>query len=110
MHSIKNLHIFEICSKKLTGVHRSEFEINSPKILMTKKEKESVESKRTSSRQLKSTVRVSGLSPKRIGVRRRKLLKFILNPNFISEVQIWSNKELKRYQYSFRDIYISKCR
>ena len=108
MHSIKDLHIFELF-KKLTEILRSECEINSLKFLITKKEIESVELKRTSSRQLKSTNAVSGLSPKRLGVRIRKLLNFILkfNPNFISEVQILSKKELKRYQYSFRDNYIS---
>ena len=108
IHSIKVLHIFELF-KKLTEIFRSECEINSLKFLITKKEIESVELKRTSSRQLKSTNAVSGLSPKRLGVRIRKLLNFILkfNPNFISEVQILSKKELKRYQYSFRDNYIS---
>ena len=108
MHSIKDLHIYELF-KKLTEILRSECEINSLKLLITKKEIESVELKRTSSRQLKSTNAVSGLSPKRLGVRIRKLLNFILkfNPNFISEVQILSKKELKRYQYSFRDNYIS---
>ena len=107
MHSIKDLHIFELF-KKLTETLRSECEINSLKLLITNKEIESVELKRTSSRQLKSTNAVSGLSPKRLGVRIRKLLNFILkfNPNFISEVQILSKKELKRYQYSFRDNYI----
>ena len=107
MHSIKDLHIFELF-KKLTEILRSECEINSLKFI-TKKEIESVELKRTSSRQLKSTNAVSGLSPKRLRVRTRKLLNFILkfNPNFISEVQILSKKELKRYQYSVRDNYIS---
>ena len=78
-------------------------------MLITKKKIESVELKRTSSRQLKSTNAVSGLSPKRLGVRIRKLLNFILkfNPNFFSEGQILSKKELKRYQYSLRDNYIS---
>ena len=70
---------------------------------------ESVELKRTSSRRLKSTNAVSGLSPKRLGVRIRKLLNFILkfNPNFISDVQNLNKKELKCYQYSFRDNYLS---
>ena len=108
MHSIKELHIFELF-KKLTEILRSECKINSLNFLITKKEIESVEMKRTSSRQLKSTNAVSGRSPKRLGVRIRKLLNFILkiNPNFISEVQILSKKELKCYQYSFRDNYIS---
>ena len=108
MHLIRDFHIFELF-KKLTEVTRSECEINSLKFIMTKKEIESVELKRTSSYQLKSTNAVSGLSPKRLGVRIRKLLNFILkfNPNFISEVQILSKKELKRYQYSFIDNYIS---
>ena len=108
MHSIKGLHIFELF-KKLTEKLRSECEINSLKFLITEKEIESVELKRTSSRQLKSTNAVSGLGPKRLGVRMRKLLNFILkfNPNFISDVQNLNKKELKRYQYSFRDNYIS---
>ena len=91
MHSIKDLHIFELF-KKLTEILRSECKINSLKFLITKKEIESVELKRTSFRQLKSANAVSGLSPKRLGVRIRKLLNFILkfNPNFISEVQILS--------------------
>ena len=82
MHSITDLHIFDLF-KKLTQILRSECEINS---LIKKKEIESVELKRTSSRQLKSTNAVSGLSPKRLGARVRKLLNFILkfNPNFIS--------------------------
>ena len=84
MHSIKDLHIFELF-KKLTEILRSECEINSLKFLITKKEIESVEIKKTSSRQLKSTNAVSGLSPKRLGVRKRKLLNFIIkfNPNFL---------------------------
>ena len=100
MHSIKDLHIFELF-KKLSEILRSECEINSLKFLITKKEIESVELKRTSSRQLNSTNAVSGLSPKRLEVRIRKLLNFILkfNPNFVSEVQILSKKELKLYQY-----------
>ena len=108
MHSIKDLHIFELF-KKLTEILRLQCEINSLKFLITKKEIESVELKRTSSRQLKSTNAVSGLSPKRLGVRIRKLLKFIFkfNPNFISEVQNLNKEEFKRYQYSFRDNYIS---
>ena len=87
MHSIKDLHIFELL-KKLTEILRSESEI--VKFLITNKEIESVESRRTSSRQLKSANAVSGLSPKRLGVRIRKLFNFILKfkPNFISEVQI----------------------
>ena len=107
MYSINDLHIFELF-KKLTEILRSECQINSLKILIAKKEIESIESKRTSSPQLKSTNAVSGLSPKRLRVKIRKLLNFILkfNPNFISEVEILSKKELKRYQYSFRDNYI----
>ena len=91
MNSIKDLHIFELF-KKLTEILRSECEINSLKFLLTKKEIQSVEFKISSSRQLKSTNAVSGLSPKRSGVRIRKLLNFILkfNPNFISKVQILS--------------------
>ena len=108
MHSIKDLLIFELF-KKLTEILRSECEINSLKFLITEKEIESVELKRTSSHQLKSTNAVSGLSPKRLGVRIRKLLNFILkfNPNFISDVQNLNKKEFKRHQYSFRDNYIS---
>ena len=108
MDSIKDLHIFELF-KKLTEILRSECEINSLKFLITKKEIESVELKRTSSRQLKSTNAVSGVNPKRLGVIIRILLNFILkfNPNFFSNLQILSKKELKRYQYSFRDNYIS---
>ena len=108
MHSIKDLHIFELF-KKLTEIFRSECEINSLKFLITEKEIESVELKRTSSRQFKSTNAVNGLCPKRLGVRIRKLLNFILkfNPNFISDVQNLNKKELKGYQYSFRDNYIS---
>ena len=108
MHSIKDLHIFELF-KRLTQILRSECEINSLNFLITKKEIESVELKITSARQLKSSNAVSRLSPKRLGVRIRKLLNFKLkfNPNFISEVQILSKKELKRYQYSSRDNYIS---
>ena len=92
MHLIKDLHIFEFF-KKLTEILRSECEINSLEFLLTKKEIESVGSKRTSSRQLKSSNAVSGLSPKRQGVR-IKILKFILKfkPNFISEVQILKKK------------------
>ena len=71
MHSIKDLHIFELF-KKLKEILRSECEINSLKFLITKKEIESVEINRTSSRQSKSTNAVSGLSPKRLGVRIRK--------------------------------------
>ena len=108
MHSIKDLHIFELF-KKLTEILRSECEINSLKFLITEKEIESVELKRTQSRQLKSSNAVSGLSPKPLGVKIRKLLNFILkfNPNFISDAQNLNKKELKRYQYSFRDNYIS---
>ena len=91
MHLIRDLHIFELF-KKLIEILRSECEINRLKYLITKKEMESVEFKITSSRQLKNTNAVSGLSPKRLGVRIRKLLNFILkfNPNFISKVQILS--------------------
>ena len=107
MHSNKGLHIFELF-KKLTEIHRSECKTNSLKFLITKEEMESVELKRTSSRQLKSTNAVSGLSPKRLGVRKRKLLNFIskFNPNCNSEVKFLSKKELKRYQYNFRDNHI----
>ena len=107
-HSIKVLHIFDLF-KKLTEKLRSECEINSLKFSLTRKEIESVKLKRTSSRQLKITNAVSGLSPKRLGVRIRKFLNFILkfNPNFFSEVQNLNKKELKCYQYSFRDNYIS---
>ena len=45
MHSIKNLHIFELL-KKLTEILRSECEKNSLKFLRTKKEIESVELKK----------------------------------------------------------------
>ena len=45
MHSIKNLHIFELF-KKLTEILRSECEINSLRFLITKKEIESVEFKK----------------------------------------------------------------
>ena len=48
-HSIKDLHIFELF-KELTEILRLECEINSLKFLITKKEIESVELKRTSSR------------------------------------------------------------
>ena len=51
MHLIKDLHIFELF-KKLTEILRSECEINSLKFLVTKKKIDSVELKRTSSRQL----------------------------------------------------------
>ena len=65
MLSIKDLHIFEM-SKKLTEILRLECERNSLTFFLTKKEIESVVSKRTSSRQLKSSNAVSGLSPKRL--------------------------------------------
>ena len=52
MHSIKEFHIFQLF-KKLTETLRSECETNSLNFLITKKEIESVELKRTSSRQQK---------------------------------------------------------
>ena len=76
-HSIKGLHIFELF-KKLTEILRLECETNSLKFFITEKEIESVELKRTSFRQLKSTNAVSGLSSKRLGVRIRKLLELYI--------------------------------
>ena len=56
---------------------------------MTKKEIESANSKRVSSHHLKTTIRNSGLRPKRLGVRIRKFpnLLLIFNLNFISALQ-----------------------
>ena len=80
MHSIKDLHIFELL-QKLTEILRSECAKNSPKFVIMKKEIEWFESKRTSTRQLTSSNAFSELRPKRLGVKIRKLLIFILNLN-----------------------------
>ena len=73
--------------------------------VFTRKEIDTLQAKQVQSCQLKIANKNSGLGPKRLGVRIRKFLNFILKfyPNFILEVQLMSARELKRFLSSFRE-------
>ena len=76
------------------------------KNVITRKEIDvTLHAKRVQSKQPKTANKSSGLSPKRLGVRIRKLLNFILKfyPNFVLEVQPMSARELKIFLSFFRD-------
>ena len=84
IYSIRLMHLFELL-KKLAEILRAECHIDCLKNVITRKEIETLQAKRIQSEQLKTANKSSGLSPKRLGVRKRKLLNFILKfyPNFI---------------------------
>ena len=104
IYSIRLMRLFELL-KKLAEILRAECHIDCLKNVITKKEIETLQAKRIESKQLKTANKSSGLSPKRLGVRIRKLLNFILKfyPNFVLEVQHLSAIELKQLLSSFRD-------
>ena len=98
------MHFFELL-KKLAEILRAECHIECLKNVITRKEIVTLQAKRIQSQQLKTANKSSGLSPKSLGVRIRKLLNFILKfyPNFILKVQHLSARELKQFLSSFRD-------
>ena len=104
IYSIRVMHLFELL-KKLAKILRAECHIDCLKNVITRKEIETLQAKRNQSKQLETANKSSGLSPKSIGVRIRKLLNFILKfcPNFVLEVQHLSARELKQFLSSFRD-------
>ena len=71
------MHLFELL-KKLAEILRAECNIDCLKNVITRKEIETLQAKIIQSKQLKTANKGSGLSPKRLGVRIRKLLNFIL--------------------------------
>ena len=74
--SIRVMHLFELL-KKLAEILRAECHINCLKNIITRKEIETLQAKRIQSKRLKTANKSSGLSPKRLGKRIRKLLNFI---------------------------------
>ena len=98
------MYLFELL-KKLDEILRAECHINCLKNVITRKEIETLQAKRIQSKQLKTANKSSGISPKRLGVRIRKLLNFILKfyPNFVLEVHYVSARELKKFLSSYRD-------
>ena len=79
------MHLFELLIK-LAEILRAESQIDCLKNLITKKEIDTLRPKRVQSKQIKTAIKSSDLSPKRLGVRIRKLLNSILKfyPNFVS--------------------------
>ena len=98
------MHLLELL-KKLAEILRAESKIDCLKNLITKKEIDTLQPKRVQSKQIKTAIKSSDLSPKRLVVRIRKMLNFILKfyPYFVSEVQIMSARELKQFLSSIRD-------
>ena len=98
------MHLFELL-KKIAEILRADCHIECLKNVITRKEIETLQAKRTQSKQLKTANKSSGLSPKRLGVRIRKLLNFILKfyRNFVLEVQHLSARELKQFLSSFKE-------
>ena len=84
---------------------RAECHIACLKNVITRKVIETLQAKRIQSKQLKTVNKISGLSPKRLGVRIRKLLNFLLKfyPNFVLEAQHLSAREVKQFLSGFRD-------
>ena len=82
------MHLFELL-KKIAEILRAECQINCRKNEFTRKEIDRLQTKGVQSKQLKIANKSSGLSPKRLGVRIRKFLSFILKfyPSFVLEVQ-----------------------
>ena len=82
------MRLFELL-KKLAEILRADCHIDCLKNIITRKEIETLQAKRMQSKQLKTANKNSGLTPKRLGARIRKLLNFILKfyPNFVLEVQ-----------------------
>ena len=105
IYSIKIIKIFKVL-KTLTNIFRAEYHIACLKTVITKKKIGKLQSKSVQSKQLKSTNK-SDLSPKRLGVRIRKLLNFILKfySNFVLEMQEMSAREQKQFLFSFRDFF-----
>ena len=108
IYSIRVMHLFELL-KELAEILRADCHIDCLKNVITRKEIETLQAKRIQSKQLETENNSSGLSPKRLRVRIRKLLNFILNfyPNFVLEVQHLSARERKQFLSSFRDIFFS---
>ena len=98
------MRLFELL-KKLAEILRAECHIDYLKNVINRKEIETLQAKRMQSKQLKTANKSSGLSPKTLEVRIRKLLNLILKfyPNFVLEVQHLSARELKQFLSSFRD-------
>ena len=76
LYSIRVMHLFELL-QKLAEILRAECHIDCLTNVITRKEIETLQAKRVQSRQLKTANKSSGLSPKRLEVRIRKLLNFI---------------------------------
>ena len=76
IYSIRVMHFFELL-KLLDEIFTAECHIECLKNVITRKEIETLQAKRIQSKQLKTANKSSGLSPKRLGVRIRKLLNFI---------------------------------
>ena len=87
IYSIRVMHLFEPL-KKLAEILRAEFHFDCLKNVITRKKIETLQAKRIQSKQLKTANKSSGLSPKRLGVRIRKFLNFILKiyHNFVLEI------------------------
>ena len=71
------MHLFELL-KKLAEMLRAECQINCLKNVITRKEIDTLQAERVQSKQLKTANKISDLSAKRLGVRIRKMLSFIL--------------------------------
>ena len=78
------MHIFGLL-KTLTEILRAECEIDYLKSVITRKEIDKLQAKREQPKQLTAANKNGGLSPKRLGVKIRKLLNFKLKirPNFV---------------------------
>ena len=98
IYLIRVMQHFELL-KKLAEILRAECHIDCLKNVFTRKEIETLQAKRIQSKQLKTAIKSSGLSPKRLRVRIPKLLNFILRfyLNFVLEVQHLSARELKQF-------------
>ena len=102
IYSIRVMHPFELL-KKIAEILRAECHIDCLKNVITRKEIQTLQPKRIQSKQLKTANKSSGLSPKRLGVRIRKLLHFKILSQFCFKVQHLSARELKKFLSSLRD-------
>ena len=98
IYSIRLMHLFELV-KKLAEILRAECHTDCLKNVISRKQIKTLQAKRIQSKQFKTANKSSGLSPKILGGRIRKLLNFILKfyPNFDLKVQHLSAKELKQF-------------
>ena len=104
MNSIRVMHLFELL-KTIAENLIAECQLDCLKNVITRKEIDTLPAKRVQSEQPKTANKSSGLSPKRIGVKVRKLIKFILKfySNFVLEVQHMIARELNQFLFRFMD-------